>query len=58
MFLEIKLRRRDFLYWGLFDPKPLTEGPQAHMVGHAGQKGPGHPGRAGQPCPEAMAAGR
>jgi hypothetical protein len=28
MFLEIKLRRRDFLYWGLFDPKPLTEGPE------------------------------
>jgi hypothetical protein len=30
MFLEIKLRRRDFLYWGLFDPKPLIEGPEAH----------------------------
>jgi hypothetical protein len=37
MFLKIKLRRRDFLYWGLFDPKPLTEGPEAHVPGHTGQ---------------------
>jgi hypothetical protein len=33
-------------------------GAQATSAGHAGQEGPGHPGRAGQPCPQTLGAGR